>query len=106
MAALIAYLSLVPSDARAVRWMPAWLQKAGHVGCYALLALLCFFALASVPGSPLAHGAIVFASATGFGVLMEWLQRGVPGRHASLRDAAQDAIGVLIGIFIAVVLRA
>ena len=98
MAGLIAYLSLVPGDSRAVRWMPPWLQNVGHVGCYAMLGFLFFLALAPVLHSQLARGVIAFVVATGFGALMEWLQGNAPGRHTSLLDVLQNAFGALIGI--------
>ena len=104
MAALIAWLSLVPGDSKAVHWMPPWLQNIGHVGCYAGLSYLCFLALAPALQSDLMQGAIAFVVATGFGVAMEWLQRSVPGRHTSIFDALQNAFGALIGIVTAILL--
>ena len=104
MAALIAYLSLVPGDAKAVRWMPPWLQNAGHVGCYAVLGMLMVLALAPALHSRPVQAAIAFVGTTGFGVLMEWLQGSVPGRHRSLFDALQNGLGALIGIAAAVLL--
>ena len=104
LAALIAYLSLVPGDSRAVRWMPPWLQNAGHVGCYAGLSFLCFLALAPAVHADLTRAATAFVIATGFGVLMEWLQGSSPGRHASLLDASRNAAGALIGVVTAMLL--
>ncbi len=105
MAALIAYLSLVPGDSKTVRWMPPWLQNAGHVGCYAVLGLLFFLALAPALDSRAAQSAIAFVLATGFGVTMEWLQGRSPGRHTSLFDAVQNALGASIGIYLATALQ-
>ncbi len=104
LAVLIAYLSLVPSDAKVVGWMPPWLQNAGHIGCYAAFAFLIFFGLAPVFSSHLAKALGALVLATGFGVLMEWMQRNARGRHTSYLDALQNAAGALAGVAIALFL--
>lgn len=98
---LIAYLSLVAGDHRALSWMPRWLQRLGHLGCYAVLAFLLSVTLVFFVRNSLARGLVSFALATAFGSLMEYLQLKRPGRSGSFVDAAINAAGALLGVLAA-----
>ena len=77
-------------------------NSAGHFFVFGLLALLLAVAAALVlpphktPGwLPLATG---FVLAVGAGLLLELVQRLIPGRNSSLSDLWQDTLGALAGI--------
>lgn len=72
-----------------------------HVAVYAVLATLCFWALArSVrrEGPLWALAAVAFALTVLYGVTDELHQAFVPGRTASQADILMDAAGALLGI--------
>ncbi|MDP3767398.1 MAG: VanZ family protein, partial [Dehalococcoidia bacterium] len=77
-----------------------------HLGLYAALALLLCWALASGAGRQgLASGwpiaAMAFALAVLYGAADEVHQAFVPGRTASEADLLLDAVGALLGVWLA-----
>ena len=100
-AASIAVLSLLPGDSRMMSLVPPTLHRAGHVSAYATLGCLCVLVLqplVSTTFPPLLAG---FLIATGFGVIMEYLQKLRPGRAPSVGDAAVNAAGAALGVLVA-----
>lgn len=118
-----------PALARVARWLPAAAWMGGifflsqqsmpqggsasnvaacavHLGLYAGLALLLYWALAGGAGSDADSLAwvltgLAFALAVLYGVVDELHQAFVPGRVASEADLALDAAGALIGVALA-----
>lgn len=77
------------------------LRKAGHLGLYAMLALLLSRALASAhrrPGARRALGILVLVAAVGS--LDELCQAFVPGRSARVADVGTDLIGGAVGLIL------
>ncbi len=98
--ALILYLSSRPHLRPPVRFF-LW-DKFAHAGEYALLGFLSVQALADVPLGKGAKRTLLFL---GMGILVaavdELIQADVPGRESSILDLAADALGLLIGIWLA-----
>jgi hypothetical protein len=84
---------------------PDWIF---HGGEFALLGAVLTRALAGRLTRPLSPVVAVaaFVLATGYGVLDEFHQSFVPGRHASARDVAADAAGSAVGIGFAALIAA
>ena len=104
-AALIFALSATPD----LRFLPDLdldlvVRKLGHMGIFGVLALLVWYALARTTDLPRP-----WAWAAGLTVLYaitdEFHQSIVAGRHASWVDVAIDAIGVVVALVIATVIR-
>ncbi|NBC48576.1 MAG: hypothetical protein GVY22_11405 [Gammaproteobacteria bacterium] len=101
----IAYLSLVPGYpteddpalVRTVALVPSLLQNAMHCALYALLTLL--WAAVLVRWKRPILWAACFA--IGYGVLLEYAQRFVPGRYPGLLDIGLNTLGVVIGAALA-----
>lgn len=79
---------------------------AAHLGLYAGLALLLYWALSGGAGSHYGVpawvlAAVAFALTVLYGVVDEVHQAFVPGRVASEADLALDAAGALIGVALA-----
>ena len=81
-------------------WVPPTLQNALHVPVYALLAMLIGRALRIWTLPPTAAKILVLTSATAFGIFDEWHQLSVPGRYATATDAALNAAGAALGIWL------
>jgi len=71
-------------------------DKLYHGAAYAWLGGL---AVLAVPGRT--AGRLAALSMIVLGALLEWGQSFVPGRTASLGDAAANAVGVLLGLWLA-----
>lgn len=86
---------------------PEWHSYAAHTVEYAVFGFLAFSTLRSArPGAALR--ALAFAAwviAALYGLSDEFHQSFVPGRHASPRDLAFDALGAAAGIGLALWLR-
>jgi len=92
------------------------IRKAGHIGEFAILYLLVWWALTkprgendtesadTISGAPpavknilVSPAAIAFVIAVAYAGTDEWHQSYVPGRSASVSDVAVDACGVALG---------
>ena len=83
-------------------WMPSLVQNALHVPAYAILAWTTWWALGAWLHVPNARLISACAIASLYGILDEWHQYFVPGRHASLVDVTLDVAGAVLGIRLAV----
>ena len=75
------------------------LDKLGHAGAYAILGWLCMYAWTQLQGHQitLRQGFIVFALASLYGALMEWIQGAfLPGRIFGLDDMVANAFGAAL----------
>jgi hypothetical protein len=82
-------------------WLPPAAQNALHVPAYAALAWAWGWALRPWIRVPVTAGIVASAIAASYGVLDEWHQSFVPGRHASLTDIVLNLAGVALGIWLA-----
>ena len=81
-----------------LRWVSPQIQNLFHIPAFGFLALLWvrtfktqgWSAVWSILGS--------FVLVTGYGILTELLQTGVPGRMASVLDLGLDLAGVVLGL--------
>lgn len=90
----VAYLSVQPGiDLPGTAWNA---DKLYHMLAYAWLGTLAVWAFAGT-----GHGRVVASCLIPLGGLFEWIQSFVPGREASLGDAAANTLGVLLGIWLA-----
>lgn len=89
LAAVYLWVGTRPRMPRVLQLVPDW---AGHGTAYAVLGGVLDRGLFPAP-APLA-----VASATAHGVLLEWLQKSVPGRSAQATDVLADAVGALLGV--------
>ena len=71
---------------------------AGHFTVYAVLAILLWWAIDPLDGSPRCRFALALAGAVAYGLSDEWHQSFVPGRDASLFDIVVDGIGACCGL--------
>ena len=94
---LIFVASMIPVDARVA---PGELDKVIHVCEYLLFAWLLVQAMSldSSAGREYLWWAWIYA--TSYGLLMELLQGLVPWRSGSLADAAANAVGAALGVWI------
>ncbi len=84
-------LTLVPASERPVTGLP---RKVEHLAAFALAGMLLAMAY---PGRLLFLGAV----AVGFPLILEIAQIPMPTRHARLSDFIVDAVGMIIGVFVA-----
>jgi VanZ family protein len=96
-AAVILFVSLLRRDTRLFARVPLWLPTAWHLSSYMLFAFLCVLSLDSVFDTSLSLLFGGFTVATGFGALMEYLQRYRPGRTPSIADGLINACGAALG---------
>ena len=78
-------------------------DKLGHLACFGVLAVLLTYAIAG-PKRPPGHLHILYGTliTAVYGILDEWTQGMVPGRHFTLLDGAANVIGALLaGLFMA-----
>ena len=73
------------------------LQNTLHVPAYALLAALVMLAMVPDVGAGYGRILLVALCCCLFGIALEFVQAFIPGRSASLIDAALNVIGVLTG---------
>ena len=92
-------------------WWTPWAFNLAHAPLFGLLAALLGLSLAPVvvqggwrgllravpdpDGARRAAFVLVAVLVVGYGVLLEWVQSGIPGRRASGMDVVMDAIGAL-----------
>ena len=100
-AAVIAVGSLWRGDSPALAWVPQWLPPVWHFFVYCLLAFLCVRALETVVTTPAPRAAAGFLLATGFGALLEYLQKFRIARYARISDVLINASGAALGSWIA-----
>ena len=108
---VIVALSVTPGIERPGDTLFNWLvintatliQKAMHVGVYAVLAVLWMWTLERID-SRLRRASLTLIITVGLGVLLEWYQIQVPGRFGSVIDVLLDLAGVLIGLIAALFL--
>jgi len=72
------------------------LRKLGHLGAYALLAMLVAYALGGTGGADRSWR--VLAIVVAYAVSDEMHQAFVPGREPALSDVAIDAVGGVLGL--------
>ncbi len=75
------------------------LDKLGHAGAYAIMGWLWMYAWAQLQGRRITfrQGLLVFALASLYGVLMEWVQGAfLPGRIFGFDDMIANAIGAAV----------
>ena len=108
---VIVALSVTPGIERPGDTLFNWLvintatliQKAMHVGVYAVLAVLWMWTLERID-SRLRRASLTLIITVGLGVLLEWYQIQVSGRFGSVIDVLLDLAGVLIGLIAALFL--
>lgn len=96
-AAVIVFISMLQRDSRLFKRVPFWLPPAWHFSSYMVFAFLCVLSLDSVFDTSLSSLLGGFTIATGFGALMEYLQKFRPGRTPSITDVLINACGAAIG---------
>lgn len=82
---------------QAVDLVPAPWDKLAHAVVYAMLTMSCGL-LIPAPRTLLPW--LGLAAALALGLLDEWHQSGLPGRHAGLDDLLADAAGALAGAWV------
>jgi len=82
-------------------WLSPTIQNILHVPAFASLTWAWCWALAGWLNGARVRAISAAGVAFGYGVLDEWHQSFVPGRHASLADVLLDSAGVVIGIGVA-----
>lgn len=110
--AIVVLLSVTPGIERPGDSIFSWLvihtatplQKALHVGIYALLALLWMWTLDPLESRWL-RAAIALAITVAIGVILEWYQTYVPGRYGTITDVMLNVIGAILGLLAAFRLR-
>ena len=73
-------------------------RKAGHLGEYALLAVLLVRAILGSRRESISAAALAWGGAVLYAASDEWHQSFVPSRTASAGDVAIDAVGALLGL--------
>jgi hypothetical protein len=109
MMAVLYWLSSVPGvpvpdapEAYAlVSWVPPTVQNVLHIPVYAALAWAWHWALGAWIRKLSLQAIAACGIASAYGVFDEWHQGFVPGRYASLTDAALDLAGAALGIWLA-----
>ncbi|MBI4340761.1 MAG: VanZ family protein [Candidatus Omnitrophica bacterium] len=91
-------VSVIPVDPRLA---PGHLDKALHLCEYLLLAWLLVKALRT--STPRRIFLTAWGWATAYGAAIELLQAAIPWRSADLMDAALNAIGAALGVWISTV---
>jgi VanZ family protein len=82
-------------------------DKAAHIVAYLVLGLLCMRAAHGGIGSLRMRPTLVAVSlGAAYGMLDEWHQSLVPGRHSSVADWVADATGVLLAVACAAMIGA
>ena len=97
---LIFYFSAQPKGSPALEGfpLPGWL---GHLGGYALLALLFYRAFnGGYKGWSFQSAVKTFAAAFVYALSDEFHQLFVPGRQAALTDVAIDTAGILLALYL------
>jgi VanZ family protein len=101
-AVVVAGLSLLPSGSGPLNgWDTAIrpsVQKFGHMAVYAVFAILLLVAFPAIRKFSVSGLVVVFFVCTAYGALLEAGQLMVPGRTASVFDAAINATGVAVGL--------
>lgn len=100
-AVVIAIGSLWRGDSPALAWVPHWMPPVWHFCVYCLLAFLCVRALETLVTPAALRAAAGFLLATGFGALLEYLQRFRIARFARLSDVLINAAGAALGGWLA-----
>lgn len=108
---IIAGLSVAPGIERPGDSIFGWLvlntstpvQKAMHVGVYAVLALLWVWTLQTIESSA-TRLLLAFALSASIGIVLEWYQTSVPGRYGTIADVLLNGIGIIVGLVVAFLL--
>jgi len=108
---VVVALSIAPGIERPGDSFFSWLivntatpiQKAMHVGVYAILAVLWMWTLQSVE-SRVVRVALTLLATVGLGAMLEWHQTRVPGRFGTVADVFLNAVGAIIGLLAALLL--
>lgn len=96
-AALVLGASVVPADAD----VPiAYLDKAAHLCEYFVFAWLLAQAMRVHSGGEGGYLLWAWVYATSYGLLMELIQAMIPWRAADLADAALNAVGAGLGVWV------
>jgi len=82
---------------------PTPLQKLMHFVTYAMLAMLLMWTFEGINSMPL-RIVLAMAIAVTVGSFLEWYQTSVPGRYGTLADAILNALGAVVGVFVATLL--
>ncbi|GEM_PF-1037777 len=93
----IHFLTVAPPRVGPSSFLWTYLRNGGHAFLFSVLALLLGLGF---PGGG-KRRSILWILASAFGFFEEWSQLSVPGRSASLFDAATDAAGAAFGAEIA-----
>ena len=88
--AVISWLSHLPGEAISYPMPFDGVDKLVHVFGFTAVGLSAIWPLKNHFGFALALG-------SGFGLVDEWHQHFIPGRHSDALDVVADALGVLIG---------
>ena len=108
---LVVILSVTPGRAQPgdsiFVWLvvntPTPLQKFMHVAIYAALALMFMWSLEAIE-SLIARVGLTFVLTVSLGAVLEWYQTLVPGRFGTIFDALLNAIGVVAGLLVGLVI--
>lgn len=102
---IVVGLSIAPGAERTGDSLFAWLvantatpvQKAMHVGVYAMLAMLWVWTLQAVESLSTRY-VLTFALSMILGIALEWYQTTVPGRYGTLTDVLLNILGIIAGL--------
>jgi undecaprenyl pyrophosphate phosphatase UppP len=105
---IVVALSIAPGVERPGDSIFAWLvvntatpiQKAMHLGVYALLALLWIWTLQGIESLSVRY-AVVLVITISLGATLEWHQTNVPGRYGTLSDVLLNILGIIVGLIAA-----
>lgn len=102
----IFWLSSIPDQGAAndtlnpLAWISPDVQNFLHLPAYGGLAFLWFWALRHWVAESGYKYLLALILTLGYGLLDEWHQTFVPGRHGSLTDVSFDVIGAVVGLLI------
>jgi VanZ family protein len=97
-ASVLLLFSILPCDGQ-FQLTVGCFDKIAHFFGYAVLAVLIVRTIHRVWGlSPARNHLFTLISGSGYGIVMELMQRFIPGREASTGDVISDIAGVIVGI--------
>ena len=99
-ASVIFLFSILPYSGN-IQFTVGYFDKAAHFFEYAILAALMVRTINRIWGYPSVKKFLfTLILGTGYGIVMELMQRFIPGRDASVGDAVFDVAGMVFGIIL------
>lgn len=101
--AILAFLSLVPPEFFGRLPEPVTSSdKIGHFAAYGVYALICAWTPAARGAISAASGTLIVAYCTGYGIVMEWMQRWLQPaeRTFSAADMLANALGATVSVLL------